>query len=474
LKKPFLIGLCCLSLFGCGKKADEPAREPEVKALVEVTVAKAHRETISQTISVTGTVTPLSDKESKVAPLAPGRIRSLHANVGDRVVKGQVLAQLDPGAVNGQVLQAEASVRSAEEALKQAHINFASQVVTQRSSVTQAEENLHSQQVALSKLVAGARPQEIAQSEAALASAQAALTNADQNLSRSQTLFGEGLLARKDLEAAQSQQASAASQVRTAQEALSLTRAGNRSQDIQAGRIAVQQAQEQLNAARSAALQNRSKAQDVRIAEQTLANARGALLAARAQLTGLTIRAPLSGTVTARTLNVGEWVDTSGSVASIADLSTVRILLQVPIGQIGKVHEGQTVEFTTESGPTRVRHATISVIGKAVDPATNTITIEAEAPNQDLVLKDDSFVRGTIVLAIHPDALVVPATALVQKDDKTVVFVVGADSVAHPKNVEIQLQQNGMAEVTGVSVGDQVVTSGAYELEDGTKVKTGS
>jgi HlyD family secretion protein len=469
VKNIVLIGAVALMAAGCRKPA--PAPEAEVKPEVQVATAAVQRRTLRETIAVTGTVSPLADRESKVSPLAPGRVTGMYVRVGDQVVKGQVLARLDAGASSGQIAQAQATVRSDEEALKQARLNYTLQVATQSSAIAQAAQNLRAQQVALSKLQAGARPQEVAQAQATVTSAQAALTNAEQNLSRSQTLFSEGLLARKDLEAAQSQLTSAQSQLRSAQEGLSLVRAGNRSQDVQAGRIAVQQAQEQLRAAKAATIQNSVKAQDVQIAIRQLENARGALKSAEAQAAGLTVRAPLSGTVVGRTLNAGEWVDTSGSIATIADLSTVRILLNVPVAQIAAVKLGQLVELSNESAPGKLRVARVTLIGKAVDPATNAIVVEAVAPNGDRELRDDSLIRGRIVIASH-NALAVPTDAIVTKDGNTQVFVIGTDAIAHGKTVSTGLQEGLYVEVVGVAPGDKVATTGAYELADGAKVKT--
>jgi HlyD family secretion protein len=463
---------------GCRKSdpaGDAAGGEQTAKPVVQVSLSSVRRATVREAIPITGTLAPLPNEEAKVAPLAAGRITRMFVKTGDTVTKGQILATLESASLLGQVQQAEAAARADAASLQQARLNLRVQENGQKTLVAQARVNLRLQQVALDKLLAGSRPQEVAQAQAAVASAEAAVTSAGQSLARSQTLFGEGLLARKDLEAAQAQQKMADAQLSSAREALSLLKQGNRPQDVEAGRVAVEQAQEQLRSAVSQAVQNAAKAQDVRIAERQLQGAEAALRSIRSLLTALVIRAPLAGTVVGRTLNPGESVDVTGAIAVIVNLDKVRLLLNVPAAQVGEVRTGQTVDFTVDSQPDRIHRAVISVVNRAVDPNTNTVQAEAVADNSDRTLRDDGFARGNVITALHPDALVVPADAVVDKDGRPTVFVVGQDSVAHAKPIKVGLRDGLRVEVlSGLEPKERVVTIGAYEMEDGTKVNTDS
>jgi HlyD family secretion protein len=416
----------------------------------------------------------MPDKEAKVAPLAAGRIKRVFVKTGDQVSKGQVIATLDPGPLLGQIQQAQAAIKTSQATIAQAQLNQRAQVATQQSSVTQARQNLQAQQIALNKLRAGSRPEEIAQARSALTAAQATLSSAQQNLSRSQTLLSEGLLARKDLEAAQTAEQTARTQVASAEAALNLALKGNRPQDVQAGVVAVEQAREQLRAAERQSLQNASKAQDVKIAQAQLQSAIGTLNSAKAQLASLTIRAPVSGTVVGRTVNAGESIDVTGAIATIVDLAQVRVLLNVPVAQLAPIKIGQLIEFTTESEPNTTHHATVTVINRAVDPATNTVQVEAAADNRDRKLRDDGFVKAQIIIQNIASALVVPVAAVVDKDGKKTVFTLDKENIAHAKEVKVGIQQgNDVQIVSGLGPGEKVVATGAFEVDDGTKVDTG-
>lgn len=471
-----LVAASFLAAAGChrGGGADDDASDDAAKATVSVRLGRSTRGDVRSVVAVTGTLAPLPDREAKIAPLAPGRILRVFVKTGDAVRKGEVVATLDPGGTPGQIQQAQAAVRVAEATLSQARYDYAAQLRTQRASVDQAALNVEVQRVALAKLRAGSRPQEIVQARANLASAQASLTTAEQSLSRSQTLFGEGLIARKDLEAAQEQEKTSRAAVTNAQQALSLAQQGNRPEDVRAGEVALAQARQQLDAARAQSVQNGAKLQDVRVAEGQVASAQGALRAAAAQAKALSIVSPVSGTVVGRTVNAGESVDVATAVATVVDLTRVRVLLNVPAEQAQAVAPGQTVRFTADASPSVERTATVTVVNRSVDPATNTVQVEAVADNPDRSLRDDGFVKANIVTVVHRNAVLVPAAAVVDKDGKTTVFVAGADGAAHAKEVQVGIQSGGGVEIrSGLDAGEKVVTTGAYELDDGTKIKVG-
>jgi HlyD family secretion protein len=471
-----ILGALAIALTGCGNKTsakqDAGGGDPTAKPIVQVSLAVVKRENLRSTVPVTGTLAPLPDHEANAAPLAPGRIRQILVKTGDTVSKGQVIAILDSGALTGQLQQAEATVSADAATLQQALLNLSAAQSSQQAAVAQARTNLRAQQVALERLQAGSRPQEIAQAQSAVTAAEASLTNAEQGLARAQTLYSEGLLARKDLESAQTQEKTALAGLTSAQESLSLVKQGNRPQDIEAGQIAVRQAQEQLTAAQAQTIQVQSKAQDVTIAKKQWEAALGALKAISSQMKAQTIRAPLSGVVVKCTLNTGESVDVTGTVATIVNLHQLQVLLNIPVNQVPLVHPGQIMQFSTDLLPGRIYLGKIILLNRAVDPVTDTVQAVARVDNPDQSLRDDGFVRGAIITAVHSDSLVVPAGALVKKDGKFYVFFVGSDNIAHMREVKPGLQEGQDQEIlSGVKAGEQVVTTGAYELADGIQVK---
>lgn len=469
------LAVTALVMFAIGCKKAAPAEEESAKPLVQVSVEKAKAGDLEDTLAVTGSVSPLPDHEAKITPQVPGKIAKVYVQSGTVVRKGQVLASLQPGATPGQLKQAAAAVVLARETLTQARINLTGQIQTQHAAVNQAELAVKAQQVALAKLKAGSRPQEIVQASANVSAAQASLTAARQALARAQVLSREGLIARKDLEAAQEQERTAAAALVTAQQSLSLAKQGNRPEDIQAGRVALDQASESLRAAREQITVNRAKWQDVRIAKAQLASAEGSLASMKAQARFLEIVSPLSGSVIGRTVNPGENVDVTTVLASVVDLTEIRLLLNVPADKVASIRPGQVVRFSSDASPGVDHSAKVVLVGKAVDPATNTVQVEARAPNADRSLRDDGFVKARIVLKSSRSVLTVPAAAVVDKDGKTIVYVIGSDKTAKAREVEVGIKSTNTIEILkGLKAGDAVVTKGAYELDDGMAVEVGS
>jgi HlyD family secretion protein len=85
-------------------------------------------------------------------------------------------------------------------------------------------------------------------------------------------------------------------------------------------------------------------------------------------------------------------------------------------------------------------------------------------------------VKVTIALKTIADALVVPTAAIVTDSaGKKQVMVIGADSTAHHRSVELGISQDEKTQITrGLKAGEQVISSGAFAMDDGTRVKIGA
>jgi multidrug efflux pump subunit AcrA (membrane-fusion protein) len=92
------------------------------------------------------------------------------------------------------------------------------------------------------------------------------------------------------------------------------------------------------------------------------------------------------------------------------------------------------------------------------------------------VLKAGTPVKVTVALKTVQDALVVPTAAIVTDSaGKKQVMIIAPDSTAHHREVELGISQDDKTQIAkGLQVGEKVISSGAYALEDGTKVKIGA
>jgi RND family efflux transporter MFP subunit len=115
----------------------------------------------------------------------------------------------------------------------------------------------------------------------------------------------------------------------------------------------------------------------------------------------------------------------------------------------------------------------ITVVSPALDPNSTTVEVWVQAKNPQQHLKPGTSVQVSMLAKTVPDALVIPAAALLTaQDGSTSVMLVGPDSHVHQKNVRVGIRQGEQVEIIeGLLAGDKVVGSGAYGLPDNTKIK---
>jgi RND family efflux transporter MFP subunit len=414
-----------------------------------VRIAVASLGTIEETLPTSAVIRALPNQEAAIAPPVAGILDSLPIHYGQEVARGQVIAHLSTQSLMGQIQQAQATIDQNTVQVEQAQVAAIQQRGQTRAAVLQAQSALANAQATL----AGAR--------ATLTGNEAAVTNAQDTLTREEKLFHEGLVAEKDVEAARL----------TLQTALA--QADAQRQTVYAQRQTVAGQKHAVEAARTGSLQDLVKRKDIDVARQQLSNARGALATYRAQLALYTMRAPLSGEITAVGATPGTTVDTTTKIATIANLGSVQLEVSVPAESAGSVHAGQYATFQADGIPGKVFQATIQKVGSQVDTTNNTVTAIAPIHNPGHILKDDETAKVQIVVRRKDNTVVVPQTAVLTDPatgEKTVATV-GSDQTLHIVPVKLGISSGGNVEiVSGLSPGTQVATSGQYAVPDGTKV----
>lgn len=182
------------------------------------------------------------------------------------------------------------------------------------------------------------------------------------------------------------------------------------------------------------------------------------------------VRAPISGVVTARMIDVGDYVKAADPVATIMQVHPLKIEMAVPERFAAVIAPGQPLAVQVEAFPDRTFEGKVTRINPATDPATRTFSVEGAVPNPDGRLKPGFFAKATIVTRVTEQALVIPAEAVVTVDEKPSVFVVRND-VAVLTPVELGEQRNRTVRVlSGVHENDWILVSGHTTLTDGARV----
>ena len=196
----------------------------------------------------------------------------------------------------------------------------------------------------------------------------------------------------------------------------------------------------------------------------------------RVQLSYCTIRAPISGRISAATVKVGNVVRAGSDtvqLATINQISPIYVSFTVPQRSLPDVRQALNAKTATVAvtvpGESKQATGRVAMIENMVDSTTGMVTVRAAMPNADQLLWPGTLVTTKLQLRVE-DAVTVPEVALQVSQAGTYVFVI-KDGVAkvRPVTVDRTLDQTAVI-AKGVAPGEAVVTDGQLLLSDGTKV----
>ena len=394
----------------CNLSACKKAEDESTTALVNVQAAKPEAGTISERIVADATLSPLA--QAAISPKITAPVRKFYVQRGARVKEGEVLAELENRDLAAAALDNEGQYESAQA-------TYASQTKAQVPEDYQKAEL------------------DVQQTKAQLDLNQSIVTAREQ-------LFKEGAIPGRDLD--------------TAQAAL-----------VQA-KVAYDAAQKHFES-----MQKVSREAALQQAQGQLTSTKGKYQGAEAQVSYSIIHSPISGVVTDRPLFPGETATVGVVLLTVMDTSS--LLAKVHLAQVvaQSLSIGDEAEITVP-GISQPVTAKVSLISPALDPGSTTVEVWLRLDNRDGRYKVGTPVRASITGRTVPSALKVPLTAiLTAQDGSKSVMVVGSDSVAHRKPVTLGINDGDDVQILqGVTAQDMVITTGAYGLDDGTKVKIGA
>jgi HlyD family secretion protein len=210
-------------------------------------------------------------------------------------------------------------------------------------------------------------------------------------------------------------------------------------------------------------------------AQGQLESAKGKYLGAEAQLGYTEIRSPINGVVTDRPLFAGETAAAGTSVLTIMDTSA--LIAKLHIAQIAaqqlSVGAPATIVIPGIADPVPAK---VSLISPALDPGSTTVEIWLRVENPKGVFRAGTSVHATIAGRSATNTLLIPSTAVQTANDGITksVMLITADGTAHKHPVTLGIQTENLIQVLeGLTPANNVITTGAYALDDGTKVKIG-
>lgn len=176
----------------------------------------------------------------------------------------------------------------------------------------------------------------------------------------------------------------------------------------------------------------------------------------------------ISGTVVERNVAQGQVVQPADALYTVADLSRVWVVAEVPEQQAAQVAEGQSVDIEVPSLANANGRITgrLIYVGRTVNPQSRTVLVRTELENKEGRLKPAML--ATMLIAGKPvDTLVVPGAAVVRDGNDEQVYVETAPGQYRLTRVKLGSESDGMRVVLGgIKAGDRVVVEGAFHLDN--------
>jgi membrane fusion protein (multidrug efflux system) len=183
-----------------------------------------------------------------------------------------------------------------------------------------------------------------------------------------------------------------------------------------------------------------------------------------------TIRAPISGVVSAREVKIGQHVGINETTFKVTDTSSLVAYLRIPQTELEKFSAGHHANVRVDAMPEQNFDATIARISPTIDSRNGTFRATAYINNEDGLLAPGMFGRFDIAYEQHADALIIPVAALVQEDNQAIVYVV-EDGAAVRRTIQTGIQSGENIEVlSGLTEHEQIVVTGQGSLRDGSRV----
>ena len=199
----------------------------------------------------------------------------------------------------------------------------------------------------------------------------------------------------------------------------------------------------------------------------------------RATIERKTIRAPFSGILGIRQINVGQYLSAGDAIVNLQSLNPIYVQFGVPQQEAGQISAGRAVRIAADGMPGIQFAGRVAAIDSIVDQATRNVQVQAMLANPDGKLRPGMFVQTEVILGAARAVVSLPASSVSYAPFGDSVFVVADLKDANGKVYKGVRQQfvklgasrgDQVAVVSGINAGDEVVTSGVFKLRNGAAV----
>ena len=486
---------------------------------VPVPVTTARRGTIVSTKQYTGHLEP--EAEIKVFANIPGKIVEVNATVGQRVAKGESLAEINSRDTVLAIIRAESALSSAKSQLTSTEANAEARVKSQLAVAQERSLTAQSQLVETRSLAEMRIRNQLVQAEAAYQAAKESIekskTNAEQGLERAKVELDKTQLDYERTKSLHEKQHVSDSDFESAENRLKVARTRYQEALVTAEQFtegarhpSVEKTKAELEVARKL-VEIRSWEREIALAESNVTQAETDLSAvqrlveakswepeiemarsgvrqaeeqlktAREQMSNTTIKSPINGIVKTRHLSVGDYAQSASSptgkpVVTVIGVDVLKAIWNMPVAEARRINSGELVLISTNADIRNIV-GTIDFISPTVNLEDNTVLVRATVPNSVGSLSQSNSLKPGIAITVsiktgeRKNVQLLPLHAVLHiKNGSGTIFTVRGNA-AHREEINVgSIYDDEIEIISRLINGTQVITDEQHRLQEGTEI----
>lgn len=183
------------------------------------------------------------------------------------------------------------------------------------------------------------------------------------------------------------------------------------------------------------------------------------------------IRAPFSGQVSAKRVEMGDYITPSQSIVTLVQSDPIKVAFEVPEKYLNELKNGLAIELTAENQPDKVLHGKLVFVDPVVSPKTRMVAVKARIDNPDQHLRPGQYANVRLLLGRKENALMVPEQSIIPQGERYFLYTVDKGK-AHLRFITVGARIPGWVEVVaGVKPGERVIVAGIQKVQDGEPVE---
>ncbi len=378
-----------------------------------------------------------------------GRLSRINVREGQRVRRGELIAEIERLPLEISLKQQEAELDIAKKAMELAEAKYS-------DALKGVEIKLKS----------------IAKARAEVNDKRVSYENMDNILKNKTVLFEAGGISESELKNVKTEHTTLYTRYELAKADYEIQQVGYRDGDITSEGIPLPSSdKEKIEIFKR--INTKIERAEVESARSRVKQAENNLLSTRIMLDETYIRSPINGIAASRNMETGEMVREDSVITTVIDISSVYISMNINERDLSRIKKGQSISFSADAmGKGRNFTARVETVSPVLDTKSRTAEVKSITVNPSGELLPGMFVRGIISTGVRERGIVIPVSAVLKKDDgRSEVYVV-KNSIVFRVNI-VTAGENGddVRVLEGLSTGDIIVTGGLNSVYQGMRIE---